>query len=36
MAAAETDPVIKTRVERPRRKRTLDMYSMQNNTEDIS
>lgn len=36
MAVADTDPVIKTRVDRIRRKRNLAMHPMQNNTEDIS
>ena len=36
MAAADTDPVIKTRVDRIRRKRNLAMHPTQNNKVDIS
>ena len=36
MAAADTDPVIRTRVDRIRRKRNLAMHPTQNNTVDIS
>jgi len=36
MVAADTDPVIRTRVDRIRRKRNLAMHPTQNNTVDIS
>ena len=36
MAAADTDPVIRTRMDRIRRKRNLAMHPTQNNTVDIS
>ena len=36
MLAADTDPVIRTRVDRIWRKRNLAMHPTQNNTVDIS